>query len=560
MGQARRKETRVRAISRHVSAPREPVRFEWASEKQKEVFQYGPYPQCASGGFGSAKTWAFCLKALTLSLTYPRNRGVIARREYEMLKHTTMSTFFKICPPEAYDEGKRSDSEKYLRLNNGSEILWMHMDDPETENVIRGLEINWFLIDQAEEVEEEIFDMLMTRLGRWDKAEVPEEQLVRMGGIEAWPWINPANGKALVPTYPMLACNPDTELHWIYRRFHPESSEYQEKWAGLGYRMWTMRSDENRFLPKQNLDLMLEKDQSFVRRFVRGEWGIPDGQIHKVEASSILDFDPIVFEYLLRACTLHRALDHGDSAPTCCLWFAVDREGNIFVYREYYRPGELISYHRERISELSSWNGVPERYQLNLADPSIFIKTMQKHGGRWSIADEYADCVNLPRESALFWQPGDNNELGTRNRVNEYLRPRGSGKKNPVSGEEERRPHPISKELGYWPRLFFIKKCESYQFGCDWALRQTRSARRKKIGTDNGRPIFSDEREESVPDHAYDPLRYFIASRPAPPTVGVKRYGQNTFAAKRKLVKELYRRGAFRIAAERERQMWENGL
>ena len=48
----------------------------WASPTQEAVFRYGPWPCVASGGFGAAKTWAFCLKALWLSATYPKHRGV----------------------------------------------------------------------------------------------------------------------------------------------------------------------------------------------------------------------------------------------------------------------------------------------------------------------------------------------------------------------------------------------------------------------------------------------------------------------------------------------------
>jgi hypothetical protein len=38
----------------------------------------------------------------------------------------------------------------------------------------------------------------------------------------------------------------DSELHWIYRRFHPESSEWQEKYRRLGYRLFDMPSLDNR--------------------------------------------------------------------------------------------------------------------------------------------------------------------------------------------------------------------------------------------------------------------------------------------------------------------------
>lgn len=82
-----------------------PVPLEWASPVQEAIFRYGPYPLCASGGFGTGKTYALCHKALWLSDKFPRNRGVIFRRVAKELRQTTMATFFKICagyqPPKA---------------------------------------------------------------------------------------------------------------------------------------------------------------------------------------------------------------------------------------------------------------------------------------------------------------------------------------------------------------------------------------------------------------------------------------------------------------------------
>ncbi len=527
--------------------------IQWASPQQEEAFRWGPTPLCLSGGFGSAKTWALCLKALYISDLYPQNRGVIARKVGKELDATTRKTFFKICPPAAYDPrfgGRRADSENILRLaRSGSEILWIHLDDDDIEGLIRGLEINWFLIDQAEEIEEELFDMLSSRLGRWDQAIVPDNVLERNGGVDKWEWKSPM-GKPIPPVYSMIAVNPGGYDHWIYRRFHEDSQDWKDKYSELGYKMITMRSTDNRFLPKQNLDEMLRKDESFQRRFVRGEWGIPEGQIHNVEDASIINAKNYptldtraVVRSLVQKCTLHRVMDHGDAAPTCCTWWAVDEEGNVFCYREYYKPNAMISVHRRNITELSG----QERYAQNLADPSIFHKTQQKYGGKYSVSDDYEDrntAHGFRPDDALYWSAADNDELGTRNIINEYLRLQGTGQqwKQPeppaLAGaqvaqfertHEEPRIHPLTRELGYWPRLFFIEKCSEHEWGCRESVTQTRSQRRDRIGTENGRPIFNDERDEKVVDHAYDTVRYFLASRAARPRVVPREASKWTF-------------------------------
>jgi hypothetical protein len=274
--------------------------------------------------------------------------------------------------------------------------------------------------------------------------------------------------------------------------------------------MFHMPSEDNRFLGDTNRRFLLEHDEAFVRRNVKGLWGQPEGAIHVVHPSSVIPGTPELVEWLIQTCTLFRSFDYGDSAPTCCVWSAVDRNGNVFLWREYYLANALISTHRANISGLSAH----ERYEMNLADPSIFHHLPSAKGGRWCVADEYADVQSQPRDTAIFWTPADNNELGTRNRINEYLR------------FDPERIHPITKRPGS-ARLFFVTRNEQYPQGIVYTLQQTRSQRRVKIGTD-----------PNITDHAYDAgCRYLIASRPpAPPEVKPDAWG--TFLGARRLAKQ----------------------
>jgi len=167
--------------------------------------------------------------------------------------------------------------------------------------------------------------------------------------------------------------------------------------------------------------------------------------------------------------------------------------------------------------------------------------TMQKHGGRWSVSDEYGDCKNLPRQTALFWSAADNNELGTRNRINEYLR------------VDPERVHPTLKTKGA-PRLYFITRTDDYPQGCFNVLKETRSQRRLKIGSEAGRPIFSDERDDKISDHAYDSLRYFVASRPSVAPSVVAGVNPRSFNAVRQNYLKFKKRGGFRLMADKRRQ------
>lgn len=479
---------------------------------QAEFINIAKRHVCFSGGYGNGKSYAASIKSLIRLGTFPKYRIAICRYSTVDLARSTRSTFFKVCPPELYDPklgGNRADSLNYLRLINGSEVFWMHLDDAD-EQTVRGLEVNSVVIDQAEEISENMYNHLSARVGRWDQAEVPNELLCQ---YPKWPK-NPETGKFMVPNQMMILCNPDSELHWIYRRYHPESLEWFEKYRD-DYEMVQASSTENPTLDPETLKDMMSNDPVWVQRFVFGKWGIPGGAIHEVHPSSILEIDgktdierghygiPREFvENIRRSGTLYRVLDHGDASPTCCLWVSAFKDW-FFFYREYYKPNALISEHRREIDALSRFeDGRSESYRANWSDPQMFKKENQKYGGFWCDADEYADPrIEGPR---LFWEPADNNELATRNRINEYLKLSDSIR------------HPITGQQGA-SRIYFIKRAPlstDTSLGVYNAILQTKAQKRKQLDTINGKPIFCDDRDESVEDHAYDPVRYFTAMHP----------------------------------------------
>jgi hypothetical protein len=208
---------------------------------------------------------------------------------------------------------------------------------------------------------------------------------------------------------------------------------------------------------------------------------------------------------------LGRALDHGDSAPTCCLLGAADGDGRLFIFAEYYQAGVdksgkeyNIREHRASITEMCK--GL--RFSISVADPQIFVKSRNISGytsrsQRWSIAEEYLDRKLMDPDTALMFSPADNNEDVSRTRIREYLRV------DPLV------KHPITGRPGA-PRLYFIMRTEDYPQGCDRVVAELKAAKRIQIGESNGRAIFSDERDTNIPDHALDALRYYLGAHPTP--------------------------------------------
>lgn len=470
--------------------------------------------QCFSGGFNNGKTFIGCLKSQTLLLTFANYRMIIARQRYTDLKRTTMQTFFKLLPAGLIESHNEQDG--VTKLKNKSMIWWLHLDAAD-ENSLRGIEPNAILVDQAEETEEKMSDVLDSRLGRWDGFTIPQYLL---DNVNSWPTDD--NGHQLAPSYHMLLCNPDTQFHYIYRKYHPDSLERNPNY------FFVEGEWDSSLGSYESYQEALKRDPEWVDKYVRGKWGVSKAQIHYLLPESILEPAPELLQRIKTKGNLFRSLDHGESSPTCCLWFAA-LDGVFICYREYYSPGKVISYHRQAIADLSE----DEEYSNSYADPQIFKKTSQKDGGFWRTYDEYITSdIAAP---ALHMLPADNNEFATRNRINELLLPQ-SKFRNPavprvqVLGNDNFEGKPA-------PGLYFIKSGLDYQYGCKQSIIQLQSQRRKELGTIEGKTIYSDDRDDSITDHAYDPIRYFIAMHGTQPLRSRKKPARNSFAYYNALLK-----------------------
>jgi hypothetical protein len=467
--------------------------------------------QCFSGGYNNGKTWVLCLKALTLLLTYSNYRCIIARQVYTDLRRTTMQTFLAMCPTQLILS--HNEQEGLTQLTNGSLIYWMHLDRVD-ENSLRGIEPNSIFVDQGEEVLEAVFLALDARVGRWAHAVVPPELLSRFPN---WPL---KNDRPIIPSYMFIGCNPDTEFHYIYRKYHPESKERDPDY-------FFVEGQWDRNLgSEESYDEALKRDPEWVAKFVKGQWGSSSSAIHFLRATSILEPTQELLQRILEKGNLGRVLDHGTSAPTACGWTA-SIDGVYIFYREYYAENKLISEHRRAISDLS---GKEEYAAGDYADPHIYDKASQAKGGLYSVADEYKDTdLEGP---PIYWLKADNNEFATRNRINELLLP------------SNRFRHPITKESPA-PGLYFIRATETYPQGCREIIRQLGAQRKKLLGTVDGKNLYSDDRDDKIVDHAYDLVRYFVASHGTQPRVHQKRPPRNSFAfyqaiLKKQMARERY--------------------
>lgn len=197
----------------------------WLSKKKYVLF---------SGGYGCGKSLMLTLKAVELSLKYPRNYILMGRKTYPELRDTLLKEFFNYCPDSLIKDYLKAEGR--VIFHNGSEIIFRHLDTI-AESEIRSLNLGSAFIDQAEDISREVFIGLRGRLRRDGVAD--EDRRIYM------------------------TCNP--ALSWLYSDFkqNPEP-DFEVIEAS------TLENQKN--LPKAYVEDLLKYPEGYKKQFVYGVW------------------------------------------------------------------------------------------------------------------------------------------------------------------------------------------------------------------------------------------------------------------------------------------------
>lgn len=445
-------------------AKRQEIIFEPANDVQESFIWNTKRESMFDGGVGNGKTTGGIARLLILAKEFPGSRWVVARQTYKTLMSTTRKTFDKFCPSEWI---KRDVKESTI-FQNDSEILWMHLDEM-SEGDLRSLEINGAFLSQAEEIHPEMWEFMDSRVGRWNRPE----------------W------KVPCPAYIWGECNPNGH-DWIYFRFHPDViSDHPDRAYFFG-----ATGINKEMLDKNSpgyYNMLMAKPETWKRRWVYGSRDIFEGAIHPDFKREVHVYDADRFDPY-DSCNIKSCwgwMDYGLSAPTCLLISASSSDNFHFITSEYYKrstPGRTITIreHAAAIQKIMRDN----RYSVRgtYADPSIFFEsTRDRRTTVTSVCQEYREC-------GLYLQRADNNEIASISNLQElmHIDPK---LRNPVTGQQGS------------PRLFISSRCTNL---VDQIQLQRHAETRNPL---TGDKEFTEERAMGIPDHAYDPLRYFANSQ-----------------------------------------------
>lgn len=225
------------------------------------------------GGVGNGKTSAACYKIIELSVQNPKNLCLVGRLTYPELRDSTREVFMtclsQLYPPEAYKFNKAENSVTFW---NDSVVIFRHLDD---QGALLGPNLGAFYLDQAEEIDEDAFLTLQSRLRR--------------------PGIKQLKG--------LITGNPRGH-NWVYYKFGMDQANGSTNHVHNGdYRMITAPTHANADnLPQNYIEQMLKSySREWFDRYVLGGWDVFEGQIFDITKITGYEKLPRLI-YIVTAC------------------------------------------------------------------------------------------------------------------------------------------------------------------------------------------------------------------------------------------------------------------
>jgi hypothetical protein len=269
------------------------------------------------GGWGAAKTWALCMRAILQGTNTDvfgnlcGNRIILGRWTAKELKDTTLKDFLQLLPNKWLRGNGRGVNRQDMTLTipGGTEYVLAHF-----ENFTIGGNYSAVFIDQSEEVPEDIFDILPGRT----------RMMQTIHGVN-------------IPDWARCICttrNPNGHS-WQYRRWEMNRlrEERGDPYDNRYYSIPTTTHDNAQNLPDSYItDLEKNLSPKKYRIFVGGSHEAFEGQIYDE-----WEYDRCVNEYdVLPSSTWPKfvGIDHGYPAAKVASFLALTPWKDILCYDE----------------------------------------------------------------------------------------------------------------------------------------------------------------------------------------------------------------------------------
>ena len=439
-------ESAPKTIQEHVKSqevifkPNGGPQTEFLAASEREVF-YG-------GARGGGKSYAMLVDPLRYC-SRPHHRALLIRRTMPELRDLISKS--QLLYSKAYPGAKWREQEKEWRFPSGAKIEFGYAENMTDVLRYQGQSYTWIGIDELPQYPSpDIYNFLRSSLRSVDKDIPVYLRATGNPGNIGSQWVKEMFVDPAEPNSAFeIKINTPIGVKTITRRFIP---------AKLQDNPYLMQTDDYYAMLASLPDIQR-------KQFLDGDWDAYEDSAFPEFSKTTHVVEP--FE-IPKGWYKFRAADWGYSSPACVLWFAVDYNNNLWLYRELYTSKVTADIFARQVLELESG----EYIQYGVLDSSTWAK-------RGDVGPSIAETMI---QQGCRWRQSDRSP------------------KSRISGKLE-----IHKRLlvnDKEPGLRVFKNCRN--------LIRTMST----LPTDKKNPEDVDTNAE---DHAYDALRYGCMSRPMHP-------------------------------------------
>ena len=435
-----------KAIQEHIKTqevifkPNSGPQTEFLAASEREVF-YG-------GARGGGKSYAMLIDPLRYC-SKAQHRALLIRRTMPELRD--LINHSQRLYGRAFPGAKWREQEKEWRFPSGAKIEFGYAENMTDVLRYQGQSYTWIGIDELPQYPSpDIFNFLRSSLRSVDKN---------------------------IPVYLRATGNPgNIGSQWV-REMFVEPAEPNKRFEIKIDTPVGTKSITRRFIPAKLQDnpYLMQTDDYYImlaslpevqrKQFLDGDWDAYDDSAFPEFSKVTHVVEP--FE-IPKGWYKFRAADWGYSSPACVLWFAVDYNNNLWLYRELYVQKITADIFAKKVLELEHQDYI----NYGVLDSSTWAK-------RGDVGPSIAETMI---RNGCRWRPSDRSP---KSRINGKL-------------EIHKRLMVTDKEPGI--RVF--KTCKNL------------------VRTLSTLPLDKSNQEDvdtHAEDHAYDALRYGCMSRPTHP-------------------------------------------
>lgn len=258
------------------------------------------------GGIRGTKTWGTLAALVALCRVFPRSRWAVVRKDLERIRKNTIPSFNKLREQIGPFVGEVNQSTWTSTMANGSQIIFFGENYEEDKDLSRwkGLEVNGFDLEEADELQEVSYYKAIERAGAW---------IVPSG----------------VQPPPLVLCTFNPCPNWPKRVFY-------EPWKNgtitAPYAFIPATAADNPSIPESTREGWRSLPEREYRRFVEGDWESLSGRfydnvdpsVHLIPRGSLPDDLPDWWEYW-------GAFDWGYAHWAPLGSFCKDDDGNMYL-------------------------------------------------------------------------------------------------------------------------------------------------------------------------------------------------------------------------------------